>query len=59
MLQVMKFPEPFTGIWVRRPEKFSDQEYWAYCKANPELRVGLRFNPQFKNLLFSPTRASF
>lgn len=39
MLQVMNFPQPFTGISVRRREKFSDKEYRAYCEANPGLRV--------------------
>lgn len=39
MLQVLKFPEPFTGISVRRGNKFTDDEYWAYCEANPDVRV--------------------
>ena len=27
------------GVSVRRREKFTDEEYWAYCEANPDLRV--------------------
>ena len=41
MAQVLTFPEPIAGLAVRRPgaEKFSDHDYWAFCEANPDLRV--------------------
>lgn len=41
MAQVLTFPEPISGLAVRRPgrEKFSDEDYWAFCVANPDLRV--------------------
>jgi Uma2 family endonuclease len=41
MMQVVTFPEPVYGLAVRRQgrEKFSDSEYWAFCVANPDLRV--------------------
>jgi Uma2 family endonuclease len=41
MMQVVTFPEPVSGLAVRRQdqEKFSDSEYWAFCEANPDLRV--------------------
>ena len=39
MIQALRFPEPFAGISVRRPQKFSDEEYWAFCEANPGIRV--------------------
>jgi len=41
MLQVLAFPEPLCSLAVRRRgrEKFSDEEYWAFCEANRDLRV--------------------
>src|SRR6266436_4496236 len=41
MAQVLTFPEPISTLAVRRQgrEKFSDEEYWAFCVANPDLRV--------------------
>jgi Uma2 family endonuclease len=41
MQQVLTFPEPISSLAVRRPdrEKFSDDEYWAFCLANPDLRI--------------------
>jgi Uma2 family endonuclease len=41
MMQVVTFPEPVSGLTVRRQdrEKFSDSEYWAFCVANPDLRL--------------------
>jgi Uma2 family endonuclease len=41
MPQVLTFPEPIASLAVRRPgrEKFSDEDYWAFCVANPDLRV--------------------
>jgi Uma2 family endonuclease len=35
------FPEPVSAVAVRRPgrEQFSDAEYWAFCEANPDLRI--------------------
>ena len=41
MPQVLTFPEPISSLAVRRPgrEKFSDEDYWAFCVANPDLRV--------------------
>src|SRR5207302_1087302 len=35
------FPEPISSLAVRRQgrEKFSDEDYWAFCVANPDLRV--------------------
>ena len=41
MQQVLTFPEPISGLAVRRQgrEKFSDADYWAFCEANPDLRV--------------------
>ena len=41
MAQVLTFPEPIASLAVRRPgrEKFSDEDYWAFCEANPDLRV--------------------
>jgi Uma2 family endonuclease len=40
-MQVLTFPEPVPGLTVRRQnrEKFSDDEYWAFCAANPNLRI--------------------
>jgi hypothetical protein len=40
-MQVVTFPEPISGLAVRRQgrEKFSDSEFWAFCVANPDLRV--------------------
>jgi Uma2 family endonuclease len=40
-MQVLTFPEPISGLSVRRQgrEKFSDEDYWAFCMANPDLRV--------------------
>lgn len=41
MAQVLTFPEPISFLSVRRSsrEKLSDAEYWAFCEANPELRL--------------------
>jgi Uma2 family endonuclease len=41
MSQVLTFPEPISSLAVRRQgrEKFSDEDYWAFCLANPDLRV--------------------
>ncbi len=41
MTQVLTFPEPIASLAVRRPgrEKFSDEDYWAFCQANPDLRL--------------------
>ena len=40
-MQVITFPEPVSGITIRQPQRarFSDDEYWAFCQANPDLRV--------------------
>ena len=38
MAQVLMFPEPVAGLAIRGP-KWSDENYWAFCEANPELRV--------------------
>ena len=40
-MQVLTFPEPISSLAVHRPgrEKFSDKDYWAFCEANPELRI--------------------
>ena len=41
MQQVLTFPEPISGLAVRRHgrEKFSDEEYWAFCEANRDLHI--------------------
>ena len=40
MTQVLTFPEPATGFAVRRfGREFSDEEYWAFCAANPDSRI--------------------
>lgn len=41
MMQVVTFPEPISSLAVRRPgqKRFSDEDYWAFCQANPDLRV--------------------
>jgi len=41
MAQVLTFPEPIASLAVHRAgrEKFSDQDYWAFCEANPKLRM--------------------
>jgi len=41
MLQVLAFPEPMSTLAVRRRgrEKFSDEEYWAFCEANRDLHI--------------------
>ena len=41
MAQVLTFPEPVSGLAVRRQgrEKFSDEDYWAFCEANRDLHV--------------------
>jgi len=41
MQQVITFPEPEPAIAFRRQnrERFSDDAYWAFCQANPGLRV--------------------
>ena len=40
-MHVITFPEPVSEITIRQPERarFSDDEYWAFCQANPDLRV--------------------
>jgi Uma2 family endonuclease len=41
MMQVLTFPEPVSSLAVRRygREKFSDEEYWAFCMANQDLHI--------------------
>jgi Uma2 family endonuclease len=41
MPHVLTFPEPISSLAVRRAgrEKFSDEEYWAFCEANRDLHV--------------------
>ena len=41
MQQVVKFPEPISSFALRSlgRERFSDEEYWAFCEANPNLRI--------------------
>jgi Uma2 family endonuclease len=41
MPQVLTFPEPISTLAVRRPgrERFSDEEYWAFCMANRDLHI--------------------
>jgi Uma2 family endonuclease len=39
MAQVVTFPNLSSRLEVRRQAKFSDAEYWAFCEANPDLRV--------------------
>ena len=41
MRQVLTFPEPMSSLAVRRAgrEKFSDEEYWAFCEANRDLHI--------------------
>jgi Uma2 family endonuclease len=41
MRQVLTFPEPISSLAVRRHgrEKFSDEDYWAFCMANPDLHI--------------------
>jgi Uma2 family endonuclease len=40
MPQVLTFPEPIAGVFVRpRGWKLSDEDYWAFCAANPDLRI--------------------
>ena len=41
MMQVITFPEPVSAITIRQSERerYSDDEYWAFCQANPDLRV--------------------
>jgi len=41
MAQVLTFPEPISTLAVRRPgrERFSDEEYWAFCMANRDLHI--------------------
>ena len=41
MMQVITIPDPAPPIAVRRQDRkrFSDDAYWAFCRANPELRV--------------------
>jgi Uma2 family endonuclease len=41
MPQVLTFPEPISSLAVRRPgrEKFSDQDYWAFCEASRDLHI--------------------
>jgi len=45
MNRILTFPEPISGLAVRREgrEKFSDEEYWAFCGANPDLRLSPEF----------------
>jgi Uma2 family endonuclease len=40
-MQVITFPETIRGITLRPQERkrLSDDEYWAFCQANPDLRV--------------------
>jgi len=40
-MQALMFPEPVSTLAVRRQgrEQFSDAEYWAFCEANPDLRI--------------------
>jgi Uma2 family endonuclease len=41
MAQVLTFPEPISTLAVRLPgrEKFSDEDYWAFCMANRDLHI--------------------
>jgi Uma2 family endonuclease len=41
MMQVLTFPQPEASLAVRRydRERFSDEEYWAFCMANPDLHI--------------------
>jgi Uma2 family endonuclease len=41
MRQVLTFPEPVSSIAVRHHgrEKFSDEDYWAFCMANRDLHI--------------------
>jgi Uma2 family endonuclease len=41
MMQVITFPEPMSGITIRQSERarYSDDDYWAFCEANPDLHV--------------------
>jgi Uma2 family endonuclease len=41
MAQVVTLPEPILGFTLRPSsrENLSDEEYWAFCEANPELHV--------------------
>ena len=41
MQQVLTFPESIPRLAVRREgrEKFSDEEYWAFCEANRDLHI--------------------
>ena len=41
MSQVLTFPEPMLGLAIRPygREKLSDEDYWAFCEANPDLHV--------------------
>jgi Uma2 family endonuclease len=44
MAQVLTFPEPVSLLSVRRSSRgrtleLSDDDYWALCEANPELRL--------------------
>jgi len=41
MPQVLTFPEPISSLAVRPQgrEKFSDEDYWAFCMANPDLHI--------------------
>jgi len=40
MQQVVRFPEPIAGLAVRHVrEKWSDEDYWAFCMANRDLRI--------------------
>src|ERR1043166_3774221 len=41
MQQVVKFPEPISSFALRSlgRERFSDEEYWAFCEANRDLHI--------------------
>jgi Uma2 family endonuclease len=40
MQQVLTFPEPITGLIVRPDQQeWTDEEYWAFCEANPQMRI--------------------
>jgi Uma2 family endonuclease len=41
MAQTITFPEPVSGLafWGPGRERLSDEDYWAFCEANPDLRV--------------------
>lgn len=54
MQQVLKFPEPFARLAIRcGDEKWSDEEYWAFCMANSGLHIERA--AQCEMIIFPPT----